>query len=48
MVGMVFVVLGGLLGMMWFSVHSARRRARQGEVFAPPGKVRWSADDPQE
>ena len=42
MIGMVFAVLFSFLGIVWFSYHSARRREERGEVFAPPGKLRWS------
>ena len=41
MIAMVFVVLGSFLGVVWWSYRSARVRERHGEVFAPPGKVRW-------
>jgi hypothetical protein len=41
MVGMVFVVLFSFLGVVWWSYRSARQRAERGEVFAPPGKLRW-------
>jgi cbb3-type cytochrome oxidase subunit 3 len=44
MIGMVFVVLGSFLGVVWWSYHSARRRENRGEVFAPAGKMRWSAE----
>jgi heme/copper-type cytochrome/quinol oxidase subunit 2 len=45
MVGMVFVVLGAFLGVVWWSYRSARRRAELGEIFAPAGKLRWSTEE---
>ena len=48
MIGMVFAVLGGFLGVVWWSYRSGRRRASRGEVFAPSGKLRWSGDDVRE
>ena len=45
MIGMVFLVLFAFLGVVWFSFRAGRRRAERGEVFAPPGKVRWSPED---
>lgn len=45
MIGMVFVVLFAFLGVVWWSFRAGRRRAERGEVFAPPGKLRWSPED---
>jgi hypothetical protein len=47
MVGMVFATLLGLSGLVWSSWRTARKRAAEsGEVFAPPGKLRWDDADP--
>jgi heme/copper-type cytochrome/quinol oxidase subunit 2 len=46
MIGMVFTVLLTFLGVVAWSYRSARRKAERGEVFAPPGKLRWTAEDP--
>jgi hypothetical protein len=43
MIGMVFAVLFSFLGVVWFSYRSGRRREERGEVFAPEGKLRWTA-----
>jgi hypothetical protein len=45
MIGMVFTVLLSFLLVVWASYRSARRRERQGEAFAPAGKVRWTAEE---
>ena len=45
MIGMVFAVLFTFLGIVWWSYRSARRREHRGEVFAPAGKLRWSAEE---
>ena len=45
MIAMVFVVLFGFIGCVWWSTRAARRRERAGESFAPPGKLRWSDDE---
>jgi hypothetical protein len=46
MVGMVFVVLFMLGGLIWTSWRSAKRRELEtGEVFAPQGKLRWTETD---
>jgi hypothetical protein len=44
MIGMVFVVLGSFLGVVWWSYRTARLREERGEIFRPSGKLRWSAD----
>ena len=44
MVSMVFVLLAGFLGVVWLSYRSERKRARNGQVFAPQGKLRWTPD----
>jgi heme/copper-type cytochrome/quinol oxidase subunit 2 len=47
MIGMIFVILAGFLAVVWWSYRNERRRARTGVVFAPEGKLRWTAaDDP--
>ena len=45
MIGMVYVVLVAFLAIVWWSIRAGRRRAERGEVFAPPGKLRWSPED---
>ena len=44
LIAMVFVVLSSFLCVVWWSYRSARVRERNGEVFAPPGKLRWQAE----
>lgn len=44
MIAMVFVVLGSFLCVVWWSYKSARVREKEGQVFAPPGKVRWESE----
>lgn len=44
MIGMVFVVLGAFLCVVWWSYRSARRQEERGEIFRPAGKLRWSAE----
>jgi hypothetical protein len=47
MIAMVFVVLGGFCALVWWTARSAKKRERDhGEVFAPPGKLRWTDADP--
>jgi len=45
MLGTVFAVLFGFLGLVGWSYRSGRARARRGEAFSPPGKLRWSAEE---
>jgi len=44
MIGMVFVVLAAFLGLVGWSYRAARKREARGELFAPPGKLRWTDD----
>jgi heme/copper-type cytochrome/quinol oxidase subunit 2 len=44
MIAMVFFVLFGFIGFVWWNTRAARRRERAGDSFAPPGKLRWSED----
>jgi hypothetical protein len=44
MVSLVFMVFSALVWSTWRKAK--RREAEQGEVFAPPGKLRWSDLDP--
>jgi len=46
MVGMVFLVSCALASLVWFSWRAAKKREANGEVFAPPGKLRWNDADP--
>ncbi len=48
MMAMVFAVLFGFIGFVWWNTRAARRRERSGDAFAPPGKLRWNADDLKE
>jgi heme/copper-type cytochrome/quinol oxidase subunit 2 len=45
MIGMVFVVLGAFLAVVWWSYRSARTQEKKGEIFAPAGKLRWSVEN---
>ncbi len=45
MLSAVASILLGFLGLVWWSYRrEARRAARGGDVFAPPGKLRWGSD----
>lgn len=43
MIGMVLLIVSGFGALVWNSYRSDRRRAEEGEGFAPEGKLRWSS-----
>lgn len=45
MIAMVFTVLFGFLGLLWWTCRRERSKEARGAGFSPEGKVRWSADD---
>lgn len=47
MIAMVFIVLFGFIGFVWWNTRAARARERAGEMFTPAGKLRWTDEDPQ-
>ena len=42
MMGMVFVVLVGFAGLVWFVY---RRAVKQGADYSPEGKIRWGEQE---
>jgi hypothetical protein len=43
MLGMIAVVLGGFLVLVWWSYRSEAARARRGEPTGTPGALRWDS-----
>ena len=45
MITMVFMTFAGFSLVVWLSFRSGKRSARDGKVFAPEGKLRWTPDE---